>query len=121
MSSKGDDYLFYWVDKDEQDKITETPLTVYVCEGEPSEIQEWFETINIAGVPLVQQELRNFRIYDDTDIKKFCDVYFAKGAQDSAAQDSSARQAQDRPRTCPPDRDSQDEAPHDSKEQRTDS
>ncbi|MEF2735872.1 MAG: HNH endonuclease signature motif containing protein, partial [Bifidobacterium choerinum] len=31
----------------------------YVCEGEPSEIQEWFETINIVGVPLVKQELRN--------------------------------------------------------------
>ncbi|MBR6467807.1 MAG: two-component system sensor histidine kinase ZraS [Desulfovibrio sp.] len=39
----------------------------------------------------------------------------------SALQDSSARQAQGRPRACPPDRDSQDEAPHDSKEQRTDS
>lgn len=39
--------------------IRDAPLTVYVCEGEPSEIQEWFETINIAGVPLVKQELRN--------------------------------------------------------------
>lgn len=47
------------LDKDEQDKITGTPLTIYVCEGEPSEIQEWFEIINIAGVPLVKQELRN--------------------------------------------------------------
>lgn len=44
---------------DEQKKITETPLTIYVCEGEPSEIEEWFKTINIAGVPLVEQELRN--------------------------------------------------------------
>ena len=44
-----------------------------------------------------------------------------KAAHASSLQDSSARQAQDRPRTCPPDRDSQDEAPHDSKEQRTDS
>ncbi|MBR4635094.1 MAG: DUF262 domain-containing protein [Clostridia bacterium] len=47
------------LDKDEQDRITGSPLTIYVCEGEPSEIQEWFETINIAGVPLVRQELRN--------------------------------------------------------------
>ena len=47
------------LDPDEQDKITNAPLTIYVCEGEPSEIQEWFETINIAGVPLVKQELRN--------------------------------------------------------------
>lgn len=47
------------LDPDEQRRITEAPLTIYVCEGEPSEIQEWFETINIAGVPLVKQELRN--------------------------------------------------------------
>lgn len=47
------------LDPDEQKKIKEAPLTIYVCEGEPSEIQEWFETINIAGVPLVKQELRN--------------------------------------------------------------
>ena len=50
---------FNSLDPDEQKKITEAPLTIYVCEGEPSEIQEWFETINIAGVPLVKQELRN--------------------------------------------------------------
>lgn len=47
------------LDQDERDKITKTKLTIYVCEGEPSEIQQWFETINIAGVPLVEQELRN--------------------------------------------------------------
>lgn len=47
------------LDADQQHRITDAPLTIYVCEGEPSEIQEWFETINIAGVPLVKQELRN--------------------------------------------------------------
>lgn len=50
---------FTSLDKDDQDKIKDTKLTIYVCEGEPSEIQAWFETINIAGVPLVKQELRN--------------------------------------------------------------
>ncbi len=30
-----------------------------MCEGTPSEIEAWFETINISGVPLVKQELRN--------------------------------------------------------------
>lgn len=34
----------------------------------------------------VQRELRSYRIYDDTDIDKFCEVYFAKGAQGSDAQ-----------------------------------
>lgn len=47
------------LDADQQKLIVDAPLTIYVCEGEPSEIQTWFETINIAGVPLVKQELRN--------------------------------------------------------------
>ena len=47
------------LDPDDRERIEKAPLTIYVCEGEPSEIQEWFETINIAGVPLVKQELRN--------------------------------------------------------------
>jgi hypothetical protein len=32
---------------------------VYECEGTESEIKQWFETINIAGVPLNAQELLN--------------------------------------------------------------
>jgi 5-methylcytosine-specific restriction endonuclease McrA len=45
--------------KDKQDIILETNLTIYECEGEESEIKEWFKTINIAGVPLNNQELLN--------------------------------------------------------------
>lgn len=47
------------LDEDDRRRVVDAPLTIYVCEGEPSEIQEWFETINIAGVPLAKQELRN--------------------------------------------------------------
>ena len=50
---------FKSLEEDEQKRVFEAPLTIYVCEGEPSEIQQWFETINIAGVPLTKQELRN--------------------------------------------------------------
>lgn len=50
---------FNSLDPDEQKRITDATLTIYVCEGEPSEIQAWFETINMVGVPLVKQELRN--------------------------------------------------------------
>ncbi len=50
---------FNTLDSDLQKKIVDAPLTIYVCEGEPSEIQTWFETINIIGVPLSKQELRN--------------------------------------------------------------
>ncbi len=45
--------------EDERNKIINAPLTIYVCEGEPSEIQEWFEIINKVGVKLERQELRN--------------------------------------------------------------
>lgn len=37
----------------------DTPLLIYICEGEESEIKEWFKTINIVGVPLNNQELLN--------------------------------------------------------------
>lgn len=42
-----------------QKKILEYPLTIYICEGEEKEIKDWFKTINIAGIPLNEQELRN--------------------------------------------------------------
>jgi 5-methylcytosine-specific restriction endonuclease McrA len=45
--------------KDKKTKILETKLLIYECEGAESEIKEWFKTINIAGVPLVHQELLN--------------------------------------------------------------
>ena len=56
---KGRERYIGSLDADDRDRFLATPLTIYVCEGEPSEIQEWFRTINIAGVPLVRQELRN--------------------------------------------------------------
>ena len=52
-----------------QRKILETKLLVYICEGEgdnaEGEIKEWFETINIVGVPLNEQEKLN-AIYSGT-------------------------------------------------------
>lgn len=42
-----------------QNKILETKLLIYECEGTEPEIKEWFKTINIAGVPLNQQEINN--------------------------------------------------------------
>lgn len=44
---------------EEQQKIMQSPLLVYECEGEEREIKEWFKTINITGIPLNEQELRN--------------------------------------------------------------
>ena len=45
--------------KDKKTKILETKLLIYECEGTESEIKEWFKTINIAGLPLNDQELLN--------------------------------------------------------------
>lgn len=44
---------------DKKTKILETKLLIYECKGTESQIKEWFKTINIAGVPLVPQELLN--------------------------------------------------------------
>lgn len=45
--------------KDVAQNFLQTKLTVYECEGTETEIKEWFKTINIAGVPLNEQELLN--------------------------------------------------------------
>lgn len=59
----GNPHYFNSLDEATKDRLLNTHLTIYVCEGTPEEIQNWFRTINIAGVPLVQQELRNAAYY----------------------------------------------------------
>jgi len=44
---------------DQQERIRKSKLLIYECEGTETEIKQWFEKINIAGVPLNQQELLN--------------------------------------------------------------
>lgn len=44
---------------DQRTKILGSGLLIYECEGTETEIKQWFETINIAGVPLKPQELLN--------------------------------------------------------------
>ena len=55
----GMEQYFSGIAADKQTKIMETNLLIYECEGTESEIKEWFRTINIAGVPLNNQELLN--------------------------------------------------------------
>ncbi|MDD9799069.1 MAG: DUF262 domain-containing protein [Gammaproteobacteria bacterium] len=67
---------FHNLQDDEQDKIRDYKLTVYLCTGNDSEKLEWFKTINIAGAELTDQELRN-AVYSGawvTDAKR----YFSK-------------------------------------------
>ncbi len=55
----GMEQYFSGIAKDEQEKILNTKLLVYECEGTEPEIKQWFKTINISGVPLNQQEINN--------------------------------------------------------------
>ena len=50
---------FHNLTDDQQARILDYQLTVYVCEGPDSEKLEWFRTINIAGEKLTDQELLN--------------------------------------------------------------
>ena len=43
----------------ERARFLDYPLMVYVCEGTDEEKLRWFQTINIAGEKLTEQELRN--------------------------------------------------------------
>ena len=45
--------------KEIQERILNTKLTIYECEGGETEIKNWFKTINTVGVPLNEQELNN--------------------------------------------------------------
>lgn len=55
----GKEQVFSSLPKNDQQKILDSELLVYECEGTESEIKEWFQTVNIAGVPLNKQELLN--------------------------------------------------------------
>jgi hypothetical protein len=50
---------FHNLQKDEQERILNYKLMIYLCSGTDSERLEWFKTINIAGEKLTDQELRN--------------------------------------------------------------
>ena len=55
----GMEQYFSGIATDKKEKILNTKLLIYECEGTETEIKEWFRTINIAGVPLNNQELLN--------------------------------------------------------------
>ena len=52
-------YKFTSLPKDIRDRIENTQLLAYICEGEESEIKEWFKIINIGGVKINPQEELN--------------------------------------------------------------
>lgn len=67
---------FYNLWDEEQGKILDYELDIYVCEGAEADKLDWFRTINIAGEKLTEQELRNAVYHGPfvTDAKR----YFSK-------------------------------------------
>ena len=59
IMDNGNPKYFDSLPADQQARIQGSKLLIYECEGTESEIKQWFETINIAGVPLNPQELLN--------------------------------------------------------------
>lgn len=58
---------------DRQQAFLDYPVTVYICDGTEDEKLAWFRIINIAGVRLTEQEMRN-AIYNGTwvtDAKRY--------------------------------------------------
>lgn len=56
---EGNAKFFHNLTPDEQDKILDYELDVYICDGTETEKLEWFKVINIAGATLTNQELLN--------------------------------------------------------------
>lgn len=59
IDENGMPHYYAALPEDQVKRINETKLTIYICEGEETEIKEWFRTINIAGIPLNRQEVSN--------------------------------------------------------------
>lgn len=55
----GKEQTFSSLPIENQNLLKESTLLVYECQGTEKEIKEWFQTVNIAGVPLNNQELLN--------------------------------------------------------------
>jgi hypothetical protein len=59
ISIDGNKQVFGSLDEHLQDRILDSELLVYEVDGNETDIKDWFRTINIAGVPLNDQEIRN--------------------------------------------------------------
>lgn len=57
--ANGMEQYFAGLPEDLRERILNTKLLIYECEGTESEIRDWFRTINISGVPLNPQEILN--------------------------------------------------------------
>jgi hypothetical protein len=65
----GKEQTFGSLPTDAQQNILESELLVWHCQGTEKEIKDWYQTVNIAGVPLNTQEMLN-AIYSGPFITK---------------------------------------------------
>lgn len=65
----GREQVFSSLSQEDQELLKKSKLLVYECQGAEKEIKEWFQTINISGIPLNKQELLN-AIYSGPFITK---------------------------------------------------
>lgn len=59
IDDHGMEQYFSGMAKNKRETILNTNLLIYECEGTEEEIKNWFRIINIAGIPLNEQELLN--------------------------------------------------------------
>ncbi len=59
ISIDGHPMAFHNLTQPQKDQFLDYELMVYVCEGSEQDKLDWFRTVNIAGVVLTDQELRN--------------------------------------------------------------
>lgn len=57
------------LNEEDRNKVLNTKLLIYICEGTESEIKDWFQTVNIPGVNLNNQEKLN-AIYSGPFVSK---------------------------------------------------
>lgn len=74
LTYDGHEENYHSLNSELKQKFSDTPLTIYICEGTEEEIKKWFEIINIAGVPLNAQEMCN-AIYSGPFVSALKAVY----------------------------------------------
>lgn len=90
--SSSHEQFYSGMSEEQRNWILDKKLLIYICEGEEQEMMKWFETINIAGVPLRIQEIRN-AVYHGPFVTKAKEVF--SNSQDANVQKWSAYVAGD--------------------------
>jgi hypothetical protein len=79
----GHEQYYSGMSEEQRKHVLDKELLIYICEGEEQEMMRWFETINIAGVALKVQEIRN-AVYHGPFVTKAKEVF--SNSQDANVQ-----------------------------------